>query len=142
MVRPAILLLSMLLAAGQATDLVNPFSWGVPVVVFGIIPVLDMLLGKDSLNPDEETDVPRMVGERFYKAITLGWVAGFAALLVWSMLELAPAASCCHWSATPVSKSNTCAATTYTSPPRKMPPRHATTSPCITSCPRPTCATS
>lgn len=79
----------LLLAAGQATDLVNLFSWGVPVVVFGIIPILDMLLGKDSLNPDEETDVPRMVGERFYKAITLGWVAGFAALLVWSMLELA-----------------------------------------------------
>ncbi|WP_296932649.1 alkane 1-monooxygenase [uncultured Marinobacter sp.] len=79
----------LLLAAGHATDLVNLFSWGVPVVVFGIIPVLDMLLGKDSLNPDEETDVPRMVGERFYKAITLGWVAGFAALLVWSMLELA-----------------------------------------------------
>lgn len=79
----------LLLAAGHATDLVNLFSWGVPVVVFGIIPVLDMLLGKDSLNPDEETDVPRMIGERFYKAITLGWVAGFAALLVWSMLELA-----------------------------------------------------
>jgi len=84
-----LLLPPLLLAAGQATDLVNLFSWGVPVVVFGIIPVLDMLLGKDSLNPDEETDVPRMVGERFYKAITLGWVAGFAALLVWSMLELA-----------------------------------------------------
>ena len=79
----------LLLAAGHATDLVNLFSWGVPVVVFGIIPVLDMLLGKDSLNPDEETDEPRMVGERFYKAITLGWVAGFAALLVWSTLELA-----------------------------------------------------
>ncbi len=79
----------LLLAAGHATGLVNLFSWGVPVVVFGIIPVLDMLLGKDSLNPDEETDVPRMVGERFYKAITLGWVAGFAALLVWSMLVLA-----------------------------------------------------
>lgn len=79
----------LLLAAGHVTDLVNLFSWGVPVVVFGIIPVLDMLLGKDSLNPDEEADVPRMVGERFYKAITLGWVAGFAALLVWSMLELA-----------------------------------------------------
>lgn len=84
-----LLLPPLLLAAGQATDLVNLFSWGVPVVVFGIIPMLDMLLGKDSLNPDEETDVPRMVGERFYKAITLGWVAGFAALLVWSMLELA-----------------------------------------------------
>ncbi|EMP56330.1 alkane 1-monooxygenase [Marinobacter santoriniensis NKSG1] len=79
----------LLLAAGQATDLVNLFSWGVPVVVFGIIPVLDFLLGKDSLNPDEEVDVPRMNGEAFYRFITLGWVAAFAALLVWSMLELA-----------------------------------------------------
>jgi len=79
----------LLLAAGQATDLVNLFSWGVPVVVFGIIPVLDLLLGKDSLNPDEEVDVPRMNGEAFYRFITLGWVVAFAALLVWSMLELA-----------------------------------------------------
>ncbi|MCK7546617.1 alkane 1-monooxygenase [Marinobacter koreensis] len=79
----------LLLAAGQATDLVNLFSWGVPVVVFGIIPVLDLLLGKDSLNPDEEVDVPRMNGEAFYRFITLGWVVAFAALQVWSMLELA-----------------------------------------------------
>ncbi|MBW4934218.1 alkane 1-monooxygenase [Marinobacter sp. F4206] len=79
----------LLLAAGHATGLVNLFSWGVPVVVFGIIPVLDMLLGKDALNPDEEADVPRLNSEVFYRFITLGWVAGFAILLVWSMLELA-----------------------------------------------------
>ncbi|MDV3502719.1 alkane 1-monooxygenase [Marinobacter sp. M-5] len=79
----------LLLAAGQATDLLNMFAWGVPVVVFGIIPVLDMLLGKDSLNPDEKTDVPVMNGEAFYRVITLGWVAGFAVLLVWGMATLA-----------------------------------------------------
>ena len=79
----------LLLAAGQATDLVNLFAWGVPVVVFGIIPVLDLLLGKDALNPDEEADVPQMNSEAFYRFITLGWVVGFAALLVWSMLQLA-----------------------------------------------------
>ncbi len=79
----------LLLAAGQATDLVNLFAWGVPVVVFGIIPVLDLLLGKDALNPDEEADVPQMNSEAFYRFITLAWVAGFAALLVWSMLQLA-----------------------------------------------------
>ena len=79
----------LLLAASQATDLLNVFAWGVPVVVFGIIPVLDMLLGKDSLNPDEKTDVPVMNGEAFYRVITLGWVAGFAVLLVWGMATLA-----------------------------------------------------
>ena len=84
-----LLLPPLLLAAGQATDLINLYAWGVPVVVFGIIPVLDLILGKDALNPDEETDVPHMNSEAFYRVITLGWVAGFAVLLVWSMLQLA-----------------------------------------------------
>uniref|UniRef100_UPI0035660E5D alkane 1-monooxygenase n=1 Tax=Marinobacter sediminum TaxID=256323 RepID=UPI0035660E5D len=79
----------LLLATGQAASLENLFAWGVPVVVFGIIPVLDLLLGTDALNPDEEVDVPKMNSEAFYRVITLGWVAGYAALLVWSMLELA-----------------------------------------------------
>ena len=60
-----------------------------PVVVFGLIPVLDVILGKDALNPDEDTDVPRMIGERFYRVITLAWVVAFAVLLVWSMTVLA-----------------------------------------------------
>ena len=72
----------LLLAAGHATGWVNLFAWGVPVVVFGIIPILDLLLGKDALNPDEEADTPRMNSEIFYKFITLGWVAAFAVLLV------------------------------------------------------------
>ncbi len=84
-----LLLPPLLLAAGQATDLINLFAWGVPVVVFGIIPVLDLILGKDALNPDEEVDVPHMNSEAFYRVITLGWVVGFAVLLVWSMLQLA-----------------------------------------------------
>ena len=84
-----LLLPPLLLAAGQATELINLFAWGVPVVVFGIIPVLDLILGKDALNPDEEADVPHMNSEAFYRVITLGWVVGFAVLLVWSMLQLA-----------------------------------------------------
>lgn len=80
---------AILLAAGEAAELVNVFSWGVPVVVFGIIPILDMLLGKDALNPDESTEVPVMNNEKFYRAITLGWVVAFAALLVWGMVTLA-----------------------------------------------------
>ncbi|WP_417531707.1 alkane 1-monooxygenase [Marinobacter lipolyticus] len=80
---------ALLLAAGESAELVNVFSWGVPVVVFGIIPVLDMLLGKDALNPDESTEVPVMNNEKFYRAITLGWVVAFAALLVWGMVTLA-----------------------------------------------------
>lgn len=79
----------LLLAAGEATGLVNLFAWGVPVVVFGIIPVLDKLLGQDSLNPDEQADVPQMNSERFYQVMTLGWVAGFVVLLIWGLQVLA-----------------------------------------------------
>lgn len=77
------------LAAGQATGWVNLFAWGVPFVVYGFIPILDLLLGKDALNPDEDVDTPRMNAEVFYRFITLGWVAAFVGLLVWSMFVLA-----------------------------------------------------
>ncbi|MDC0663599.1 alkane 1-monooxygenase [Marinobacter sp. SS21] len=79
---------ALLLVAGQALDLVNLFAWGAPVVVFVIIPVLDLLLGQDALNPDEVEEVPEMNKERFYKFLTLSWVVLFAALLVWSMTLL------------------------------------------------------
>ncbi|MGP4845586.1 alkane 1-monooxygenase [Marinobacter sp. 1Y8] len=79
----------LLLSAGHATGWVNVFAWGVPVVVFGIIPLLDLMLGQDALNPDEEADVPQMIGERFYKVMTLGWVAAYAVLLVWGAVVLA-----------------------------------------------------
>tara|TARA_R100001440_G_scaffold5609_2_gene11897 strand:- start:9568 stop:10704 length:1137 start_codon:yes stop_codon:yes gene_type:complete len=79
----------LLLSAGQATGWINVFAWGVPVVVFGIIPLLDLMLGQDALNPDEEADVPQMIGERFYKVMTLGWVVAYAVLLVWGAVVLA-----------------------------------------------------
>lgn len=79
----------LLLAVGESTGLVNAFSWGVPVVVFGIIPLLDLMLGKDALNPDEQSDVPRLNHEKYYRAVTLIWVVAYAALLGWGVWVLA-----------------------------------------------------
>ena len=79
----------LLMLAGQLLDRVNLFAWGAPVVVFVIIPVLDWLIGQDALNPDEAEDVPVMSKERFYKFLTLAWVALFAVELVWGMTVLA-----------------------------------------------------
>ncbi|WP_148863959.1 alkane 1-monooxygenase [Marinobacter fonticola] len=79
----------LLLTAGEATGLVNLFAWGVPFVVFGIIPLLDRVLGQDALNPDEQADVPHMNNEAFYRVMTLGWVAAYAAILVWGIQLLA-----------------------------------------------------
>lgn len=79
----------LLLAAGEASGWINLFAWGVPVVVFVLIPLLDLMLGQDGLNPDEQADVPHMNSERFYQVMTMGWVVAFAVLLVWGMLVLA-----------------------------------------------------
>lgn len=78
----------LLLGAGEATGWVNLFAWGVPVVVFCIIPLLDWILGQDALNPDEQADVPHMNNELFYRVMTLGWVVAFAGVLVWGMQVL------------------------------------------------------
>ncbi|WP_191965252.1 alkane 1-monooxygenase [Marinobacter halotolerans] len=79
----------LMLEAGRATGWLNLFAWGVPVFVFGIIPVLDLILGKDALNPDEERDTPRMNSELFYRIITVGWVPAFAVMLGWSLYVFA-----------------------------------------------------
>ena len=79
----------LMLEAGKATGWLNLFAWGVPFFIFGIIPVLDFILGKDALNPDEETETPKMNSEWFYRIMTLGWVPAYAVLLVWSMVVLA-----------------------------------------------------
>ena len=39
--------------------------------VFGVIPVLDHLVGTDSINPDEKLDVPVMGQEKWYPFLTL-----------------------------------------------------------------------
>lgn len=79
----------LLILAGQSLDMINLFAWGAPVVVFGIIPILDFLLGKDDLNPDEVDDVPSMNKESFYRALTLSWVGAYTVLLVWGMSLIA-----------------------------------------------------
>ena len=39
--------------------------------IFGIVPALDYLIGKDSANPDELTQVPSLNEERIYRVFTL-----------------------------------------------------------------------
>ncbi len=52
-------------------------------VVFGIIPIIDVLLGKDAVNPNEKTDVARMSEEKFYYWLPLLCLPAYALLLVW-----------------------------------------------------------
>lgn len=49
----------------------NAMVWMPFLVVFGLIPVLDYLVGKDPVNPDEASDVPAMSGQKYYRFLTL-----------------------------------------------------------------------
>ncbi|TPD54379.1 MAG: alkane 1-monooxygenase, partial [Thalassolituus maritimus] len=56
----------------EATGSQHDAWWYFPIfVVFGIIPLLDHLIGKDPFNPDEEADVPRMSLEKWYPFLTI-----------------------------------------------------------------------
>lgn len=41
------------------------------VFVFGVIPVLDHIVGQDPFNPDEKDDVPSMSEEKWYRFLTI-----------------------------------------------------------------------
>lgn len=60
------------------------WAWGLYFVVFGIIPLLDYLIGKDPSNPDEQEDVPRLMEEVSYRVFTLLMVPIWFYVLFWS----------------------------------------------------------
>ncbi|MDG4808645.1 alkane 1-monooxygenase [Micromonospora sp. WMMD1120] len=56
--------------------------WLTPVVVFGLIPVIDLLLGDDRQNPPEEA-VPRLSADGYYRWLTYLYLpAQYAALVL------------------------------------------------------------
>jgi alkane 1-monooxygenase len=68
--------------------------WLTPAVVFGLIPVIDLLLGDDRRNPPEEA-VPRLSADGYYRWLTYLYLpAQYAALVlcgaVWTRDALSP----------------------------------------------------
>lgn len=51
------------------------WAWGLYGFIFGIIPILDYIIGKDPSNPDELTEVPSLSEEKLYRIYTI--VMGF-----------------------------------------------------------------
>lgn len=49
----------------------NYWAWFIYIFVFGIMPVLDFIIGKDPSNPDELTEVPSLSEEKTYRIFTL-----------------------------------------------------------------------
>lgn len=52
--------------AGRENGTQDYWAWALYFVIFGIIPILDYLIGKDPSNPNEETQVPELSKEWFY----------------------------------------------------------------------------
>lgn len=62
----------------------NLFAWGSVFFFFGLVPVLDALLGKDAANPDEQTEVPVLEAQRYYRILTVACTPVYLALIVWA----------------------------------------------------------
>ncbi len=58
------------------------FYWIGPIIVFGIVPLLDLIIGKDPINPPEE-EVPALEKQNYFKILTMVYVPVQYALIAW-----------------------------------------------------------
>lgn len=73
----------------------DAWAWLVITVVFGVIPLLDFIVGRDPANPDERDEVPALEAQGYYRLLSLATVPMLLAMLVWSAWIFV---SCAGWS--------------------------------------------
>jgi len=56
---------------GNSSGWHDAFTWLTVLVVYVLVPILDLILGKDPVNPDEATMVPALSKVNFYRWLTL-----------------------------------------------------------------------
>ncbi|HCL3370294.1 alkane 1-monooxygenase AlkB2 [Pseudomonas aeruginosa] len=66
------------------SDYPNAWPWLVISVVFGLIPILDAIVGRDPANPEEASEVPEMEAQGYYRVLSLATVPLLLGMLVWS----------------------------------------------------------
>lgn len=67
----------------------DAWAFLVPVLIFGVMPLLDALLGRDPANPEERLQVPAMENELYYRILTLACVPVLLSMLGWGGWALA-----------------------------------------------------
>jgi alkane 1-monooxygenase len=70
----------------EATGL-GLFWWFGPIFVFGIVPALDLIVGRDGENPPEEM-IRRLEADRYYRWVTFAFLPVQYAAFVWSCWAL------------------------------------------------------
>lgn len=73
---------------GQQWSMPALGAWWTVLVVFGVVPLLDALVGRDTANPTPEEEA-RLAGDRWYAVLTLLAVPAWTALLLWGLHALA-----------------------------------------------------
>ncbi|MDO9321951.1 MAG: alkane 1-monooxygenase [Pseudomonas sp.] len=68
----------------QGSSHADARSFHVPAVIFGLIPFVDALLGRDPANPEESLQVPQLEGEFYYRLLTLACVPILLGMLSWA----------------------------------------------------------
>lgn len=58
------------------------FLWGGPILLYGIIPLLDWLIGADPINAPESA-VKKLENDRYYRAIVYAYIPTQYALTIW-----------------------------------------------------------
>ncbi|MDP3817192.1 alkane 1-monooxygenase [Pseudomonas sp.] len=62
----------------------DAWAWLVIVVVFGVIPLLDFVIGRDPANPDEAVQVARLEQQSYYRLLSLATVPFLLGMLGWA----------------------------------------------------------
>ena len=77
-------ILPMSAMIGREAGTQDYWAWFIYFVIFGIVPILDYIVGKDPSNPNEEVQVPAMTEERIYRVLTLLMVPIWFGVLLYS----------------------------------------------------------
>jgi alkane 1-monooxygenase len=62
----------------------DAWAWLVITVVFGVIPLLDFVVGRDPANPEESSEVQALEAQGYYRLLSLATVPLLLAMLFWS----------------------------------------------------------
>ena len=73
---------SALVGREQGTQ--NLWAWMILAVFFILVPVVDYLVGKDPVNPDEDTQVPELSQDKSYRALPLLLAVAWLGLLFYA----------------------------------------------------------
>lgn len=79
---PALPILGLLILAAYQFTGIHVFLWGGPALVYGIIPLLDRIIGTDANNPPESV-VAQLESDSYYRFIVYAYIPSQFLVTIW-----------------------------------------------------------